>query len=288
MIRRSSLVCAILLINPFVCLAFQPQDVPELVKCPACKKEFEVFRGSFLLVACDNRSARTHHHAQQYQPSEGDLIFFNSGTLAKQLAFCLTCSGGFSQPTHVGVVVKDRDGELKLLQALDPIFKGPVHRREGYEPGRVCMTPNILDHLKQYPGSVWIRAYHDTMTPAQSASLTAWARRQAGKPYAVQKLPLPTLGLPVQTLHLLGPARTEADSWHCSGLATASLIIMGHFDHWDLRPGFTDPEDLFSDMLVDLSPVWKSPVRWTPRVYRLRNIETHREQRPVTKRVQAR
>ncbi len=249
-----------------VCLLAAKLEASEkrpAAECRLCQGGYQLVRGSFVdeLVHCV--CGRVHYVAKQYVPKEGDLVFFNSGGPIKQALWAITLSGGgYVLPTHVGIIVKDANGVASLLQAMDPDPMGTVARREGVEPGRVCMTSNVVSYLSHYPGKVWVRPYRRNLCPNHSAALTAWAIRQVGKPYAVEKLAHPTLGLPVQTMHFFGPAHTDASSWHCSGLVSAALVMMAHYGRWDLRPASTDPEDLFSDVILDLSPAWKPPVRW--------------------------
>ncbi len=207
--------------------------------------------------------------SESYEPREAALIFLNSGTLRKQVAFFIAASRGlYFLPTHVGIVVRDIDGLLALLQALDPVFKDfqtdEFYRNHQLRSGEVNITANFMWYLADYAqengGRVWVRRHLDSLKPEQSRDLTNWAYRQRRKPYGIPRLSLPVSGLPVQRLHLF-PSQTEANSWHCSGLVTAALISMDYFGPYQLRPAFTEPEDLFTDTVIDLSQNWDSPLR---------------------------
>ena len=195
--------------------------------------------------------------------SEGDIVFFQTKDTTWQTVFAAFGSPGV---THIGLVVRQDDGELGLLHALDPHFKikPSLRLRRGVTVGQVCWTPDVVDYLSEYDGRVFIRPYRSVFPANASRRLTEWAKRQVGKPYGVHKLGLPPIGLPVQSwFHLAGPAQVEDDSWFCSELIASALVVTRHLSPWHVRPVRTDPEDLFSDHWINLQPAWEPPLLWS-------------------------
>jgi len=197
-----------------------------------------------------------------HELSEADMIFFQTKDTMWQSVFATFGSPG---PTHVGLIVKTEDGELGLLQALDPHFKmKPTPRiRRGVRPGEVCWTPDLVNYLREYDGRIFVRPFRGTLPADASRRLTTWARHQVGKPYGLHKLGLPPIGLPIQSLHLGGPAQIEGDSWFCSELVASALVVTRHLSPWHVRPSRTDPEDLFTDRLLNLRSAWEAPLLWS-------------------------
>lgn len=223
----------------------------------------ESVRESFLQRWFRRRDGQWEQEFSAYQVGEGDLVFFQTNDPTWQNIFA---AGGSPGPTHVGLVVRGETGRLGLLQALDPQFKlKGMLKWPGATPGRVCWTPDVVGYLEQYPGKVWVRRHRAALPATVSQRLTAWAKRQLGKPYGLAKILHPPLGLPIQTTHLGGPARVEGDSWICSELVASALVVTRHFSHWHVRPSRVDPEDLFSDRLLNLKPAWEPPLRWSSR-----------------------
>ena len=159
------------------------------------------------------------------------------------------------------------DGELGLLQATDPqLMIKPTLEHPGYKPGHVCLSPDVTGFLRKYEGRIWVRPLRGPLHPATSQRLTEWARRQVGKPYGLDKLVGPPLGLPIQVLHLFGRAQVEGEWWFCSELTASALVVTGHLSQWHVRPCRVDPEDLFSDRLLKLQPAFEPPLLWSTRV----------------------
>ncbi len=198
----------------------------------------------------------------EHELSEGDMVFFQTKDTMWQSVFATFGSPG---PTHVGLIVKTEDGELGLLQALDPHFKMKPTPRilRGVRPGEVCWTPDLVNYLREYDGRIFVRPFRGTLPADASRRLTAWAMRQVGKPYGFHKLGLPPIGLPIQSLHLGGPAQVDGDSWFCSELVASALVVTRHLSPWHVRPSRTDPEDLFTDRLLNLRSTWETPHLWS-------------------------
>ena len=217
---------------------------------------------SLLLRWFRRPDGRFETHWAEHELSEGDIVFFQTKDTTWRSVFAAFGSPG---PTHVGLIIKKEDGELGLLQALDPHFKmKPTPRlRRGVRAGEVCWTPDLANYLSEYDGRIFVRPFRGTIPADVSCRLTAWAMRQIGKPYGLHKLGLPPIGLPIQSLHLGGPAQVEGDSWFCSELVASALVVTRHLSPWHVRPSRTDPEDLFTDRLLNLHSAWESPLLWS-------------------------
>ena len=210
------------------------------------------------------RDGRWEPYWSVHEVREGDLIFFQCKSQLWQAAFATFGSPG---PTHVAIVVKMDDGQLGLLQAVDPQLKvKPTLEHPGYKPGRVCLSPDVTGFLRQYDGRIWVRPLRGTLHPTTSQRLTAWARHQVGKPYGLDKLIGPPIGFPIQILHAGGPAQVDGNFWFCSELCASALVVTGHLSQWHVRPCRVDPEDLFSDRMLKLQPAFEPPLLWSTRV----------------------
>jgi len=202
-----------------------------------------------------------HSISEPYDFQEGDIVFFQSGSLAWQNLFSFHGSTG---PTHVGIAMRNETGEVGLLHALDPSFGKPVETGPGIHPGHVCWTPNMANYLSRYDGRIYIRRYRGAFPEQAGVVLRNWAARQIGKPYGLVKVSLPPTGLPIQVLHLGGSGQVETKSWFCSELVASALVVTGHLNPWHVRPVRTDPEDLYSDRWLALGTYWESPELWMP------------------------
>ena len=214
---------------------------------------------SFLLRLVRRPDGRPQPQWAEHELSEGDLVYFRTKDETWRSVFAAFGSPG---PTHIGMVVRQDDGELGLLHALDPNLKikSVVQRLRGVKPGQVCWTPNVVEYLDNYDGDVCVRPYRGAFPADASRRLTTWAKRQVGKPYGIHKLLLPPMGLPIQSLHFGGPAQVDGDSWFCSELVASALVVTRHLSPWHVRPVRTDPEDLFTDRLLNLRPHWEPPL----------------------------
>lgn len=200
----------------------------------------------------------------EYALREGDIVFFQNKSRLWQATFAAFGSPG---PTHVGIVVRMDDGELGLLQAADPQLKlKPASNHPGYKPGRVCWSPDVIGFLREYDGRICVRQLRSPLHPITSQRLTEWAKRQVCKPYGLDKVIGPPLGLPIQILHLGGKAQVEGEFWFCSELVSSALVVTGHLSQWHVRPSRVDPEDLFTDRLLNLQPAWEPPLLWSTRI----------------------
>jgi hypothetical protein len=206
-----------------------------------------------LQIACASARGKNLAVVEPYCPQEGDLVFFWSGCWLKRVAYRLFFVG---PPSHVGIVVLRPDGRLALLESNCDIF---AHL------WGVSLT-EIHPRLSGYAGPVWVRRLRCPLTPEQSCRLTQFALAQQAKPFALTHLLLPPLALPCNGPILarlqLFPACIDRKRWFCSSLVAASAVAIGFLDPYVVRPGFTDPRDLFVDRLLDLSPHWEKPISW--------------------------
>jgi len=224
----------------------------------------EQVQESFLLRWFRQRDGRWVDQWSAYEVREGDIVFFQNKSRVWQATFAAFGSPG---PTHVGIVIRMDNGELGLLQAADPQLKlKPASNHPGYKPGRVCWSPDVVGFLREYEGRICVRPLRGPLHPITSQRLTEWAKRQVGKPYGLDKVIGPPLGLPIQVLHLGGPAQVDGHFWFCSELVSSALVVTGHLSQWHVRPSRVDPEDLFSDRLLNLNPAWEPPLLWSTRV----------------------
>lgn len=227
-------------------------------------EQSEAASRSFLQRWFRRRDGRWEPYWSEYQVREGDIVFFQCKDRLWQAAFATFGSPG---PTHVAIAVRMDDGQLGLLQAVDPQLKlKPTLEHPGYKPGRVCWSPDVAGFLRKYEGRIWVRPHRGPLHPVASQRLTAWAKHQVGKPYGLDKVIGPPLGLPIQLLHLGGPARVDGHFWFCSELVASGLVVTGHLSPWHVRPSRVDPEDLFSDRLLHLQPAFEPPLLWSSRI----------------------
>lgn len=200
------------------------------------------------------RDGQWEQHWSVHDVREGDSIFFQCQSRLWQATFATFGSPG---PTHVAIVVKMDDGQLGLLQAVDPQLKiKPTLKHPDYKAGQVCLSPDVTGFLRQYDGRIWVRPLRGSLHQDTSQRLTAWARHQVGKPYGMDKLIGSPLGLPVQVLHLGGPAQVDGHWWFCSELVASGLVVTGHMSPWHVRPSRVDPllESPALNVFVDQVP----------------------------------
>lgn len=182
-----------------------------------------------------------------FQP--GDLILFRTEQRWTLILYRVFLADSI---THAGIVVRHPDGSLAILEA--PGVRYPV------------MLSEIDSRLTFYKGQAWVRHLHHPLTKAQSQRLTKFALAQQDKQFAVATILLPPWGKPVRKWgrRCAGPHALNSRRWFCSALCIGAGVAAGLLDPCNVRPLFTDPEDLFSDRYLDLSPIWKKPVSIQP------------------------
>jgi len=182
-----------------------------------------------------------------YVPQEGDLLFFSARAPLQTAGYVLIGSG---HPLHCGVVLRQSDGELGILES------------GGGDDMRVIIRPvdwRLLQYNREFKGSViWVRPIRRRLDADESFRLTQFAESQIGKPF-VSNLRFALFALPGRPLP---PTRTDQSKWFCSEIVAATLREAGI-----LAPGTRTsalvPTDLFEDKTLDLSDQWQSPHEWT-------------------------
>jgi hypothetical protein len=186
---------------------------------------------------------------EAYVPHPGDIILYSSHHLRSMFFYALAHTG---QPYHTGVVVSLPDGRPAILEA------GP------YDYVSVYLM-DLLPRLRTHDGSIWVRRRCVSLTPEQSARLTAFALEQTGKRFALFRVILEATPFRAHgSLHsrLFGSPRVDRRRWFCSELAIAALAVAGVVDPRIMQPNTVYPRDLFVDRPIDLKPCWEQPRLW--------------------------
>ncbi len=208
----------------------------------------------YLLVRPPGLGGALLEKAVAYVPREGDLIFYDDHNRAWTALFALAGTG---PPLHVGIVVKDRDGALVVLEA------GPD---DTLWVELLDVGPRLRQFDRDYRGTVTVRRCKRALTREQSAALTKFALAQKGKRYAA--LRLLQQGTLLRARGPLEPmlAKTHLDraSWICSELTVAAGTVVGLFDPKVVRSNVTYPRDLVDDRKHALGDVWEGPAEWRP------------------------
>ncbi|MBI3821731.1 MAG: hypothetical protein HY289_03520 [Planctomycetes bacterium] len=194
-----------------------------------------------------------------YLPQPGDVMLATDKNLFWKVTHDLALA---FEPHGSAIVVARSDGRLAILEA------GPNDTMR-------CSMVDMLPHLKEYAdkGPVWIRKRKTPLTAEQSACLTAFAERQDGKIFALQRLGLQLTPFrprgPLRTV-VLGKPRGDIKSYYCSELVLEACVAAGLVNPKTTRPGATYPHDLFFDRSFNpyinrhrpLECDWHPPARW--------------------------
>lgn len=190
--------------------------------------------------------------ALRYEPSVGDLVFFDDHN---PIWTALFVWAGTGPPLHMGIVVKKVDGSFAVLEA------GP--------DDTVWVTlQDLSTRLRQfersYHGTVTIRRCKKALPREACWAMTRFAYLQDGKPYAVARLLLQGTCLrsrgPVREW-FLGSTQLDRFSWICSELAVAAGTVGGLFPK-TVKANVTYPRDLFDNRRHDLSETWHDAAVW--------------------------
>ncbi len=210
----------------------------------------------WLKVEKKTANNKRQHEVIPYVPREGDLVFYDDRSILWTILFTWAGSG---PPLHMGIVVKETDGNRAILEA------GP--------DDTVWVSLLDLDkRLRQFTednhgGTISIRRCKKTLTKEQSASLTKFAQAQDGKRYAVGRLLLEGTCLrvrgPIREL-VLGKTYLDRDSWMCAELAVAAGSLVKLIDPDAVRANATYPQDIVDNHRHDLSGNWHDPAVWSP------------------------
>jgi len=198
--------------------------------------------------------------AEAYLPQPGDIMLRLDGSIFWRVTHYLALA---FNPNGSGIVFARPDGSLAVLEAgaNDTMWVGTV---------------DLLPHLQEYAaaGQVWIRKRRVPLTPEESCRLTAFALRQDGKLFALQRLgvqltPFRTRG-PLRT-YVVGRPHGDRHSYFCSELVCEACVAAGLLDPQRTRPSATYPHDLFFgsslnpfiNSHLDVNAGWYPPARWT-------------------------
>ncbi len=195
-----------------------------------------------------------------YMPRPGDIMLATD----KNFFWKITHDLAFAfEPHGSAIFFTKSDGSLAILEA-------------GPNDTMFIRNLDAIPHLVEYAnkGPVWIRKRRVPLTEEQSCQLTAFAERQNGKWFALQRLglqltPFRTRG-PVRT-YFMGKPHGDRISYFCSELVTEAMVASGLLDREIARPSATYPHDLFFEHSFNpyierhyhLGACWYPPARWT-------------------------
>ncbi|MFO0880914.1 MAG: hypothetical protein U0840_26615 [Gemmataceae bacterium] len=182
-----------------------------------------------------------------YHPQEGDLVFFTSTSPLFGIVFGV---GRTSHPYHVGMVVRDRSGQLVIFEA------------GGTQEYLVVLKP-IVERMTDYVTKrsyrrIWVRRIREPLTPEQSLCLTQFAHAQEGKSFACC-FRMAAHALPGRPLI---PTHPNQHGWFCAELVSETMRVMGLCSAGHMVPHKTTPRDLFYDRR-DISCGWHAPETWS-------------------------
>ncbi len=187
-------------------------------------------------------------HSHPYTPREGDLVMMTSRSCSYTFAYTISGAG---HPLHIGMVVRNACGELRLLES------GML------EGKRVTMRP-VISRICEYladskDGLIWIRQTCEPLSEHQSQALTAFAESQCGKEFAQIRASM--FILPFDAKLTTTP---NQERWFCSELVVQALKQMGMVCP-NVRPANILPDDIYHNRRVDLSPYYLASQQWTPK-----------------------
>jgi hypothetical protein len=216
--------------------------------------------GSFLYRPAYCLDNELRGPAEAYLPQPGDIMLRMDGSKFWRITHYMALA---FDPNGSGIVFARPDGSLAVLEA-------------GPNDTMWVQTLDLLPHLMEYAaeGKVWIRKRCVPLTAEQSTQLTAFALRQDGKLFALQRLgvqltPFRTRG-PIRTC-FIGRPHGDRLSYFCSELVCEACVAAGLLDPERTRPSATYPHDLFFgrsynlfiNSHLDVNANWEPPARWT-------------------------
>ena len=149
--------------------------------------------------------------------------------------------------THAVIVVKNSNGELRVLSA---------------EKGDLVRLFALEEYFAFGTERIYVRQVSEPLSPEASERLTRFAEAQAGKPYAqfryLIKVPFVTPIISDVSKGLRLDELYAGEEWFCSELVVAAGQVAGLLNG-HIRPLSTDPGDLFH--LKGRS--WKRPLEWS-------------------------
>jgi hypothetical protein len=188
---------------------------------------------------------------EPYQPREGDILFFDD--MSKWWTF-LYAIASTAPPFHAGLVVKQPDGTPAVLES------GPDDTLHVY-------VLEASQRLHSFEGVLQVRRCKVALTPEQSQQLTAFAKAQEGKRYAMWRLLLQ--GTPCKsrgTLRAKMFAKTyhDRDRWLCAEIVVTGAELMGLLDESQIKGTNTYPLDIVDDHMYNLSGTYEPAGYWSP------------------------
>lgn len=183
-------------------------------------------------------------------PREGDMVFMTSPDPGQTITYALARTW---HPFHSGLVVRRPNGELALLES-----GGALTLEVSISPILGRLNRDDLVAERRF---IWVRRYKGTITPAQSAAMTAYAEAQVGKPF----VPYSRLAWFWLPFHIAPkPTTVDQKNWFCSEVVSAVLHEGNILPPNKFRPGSITPRDLFMDRhSKDISDIWHAPLPWS-------------------------
>ncbi|MSQ94513.1 MAG: hypothetical protein EXR98_08145 [Gemmataceae bacterium] len=207
----------------------------------------------YLKVEKKTEKGKPQHAIVRYAPREGDLIFYDDRNIGWTILFAYAGTG---PPLHMGMVVKQTDGKLAVLEA------GPD---DTVWVKLLPLDKRLPQFNEDFKGTIQIRRCKKELTAEQSKALTKFAEAQDGKRYAIARLLLQGTSLrsrgPVREL-VLGRTVLDRDSWICSELSVAAGTVVKLFDPKVVYANVAYPRDLVDNERYDLSASWHEAAVW--------------------------
>lgn len=194
----------------------------------------------------------------QYQPEEGDIVIFRGWRLLQRpvrsiLQRPVQKMATWSNQLHVGIIVCDDQGRLRLLEA---------DRNKGVQ---LHSPLSYMYNWQLYYGEVWVRRRQEPLTGEQSRALTEFALNHQGEEYA----PLWEVANYIFSAPLVEelPALTEpfdrgseSQRWFCSKLVVEAIRSAGLISPLASGAG-SAPKHLAKETFC-LYPDWDQIYQW--------------------------
>ena len=201
-----------------------------------------------LAVAAENRVENAPYH-----PQPGDLCICDDFNRFRHAVYRLA---GTAAPTHVCMVIADRDGKPAVLDIGGPkLITSKV------------LIMDVEMRFLTYPGDIQVRRLKQPLTPEQSRELTEFAYAQEGKGFALSRVILQ--GTPLSARKGLRKtlfAKTDFNRtrWFCSEIVVAAGTRAQIFNPREVFANATYPRDLAFDETINLSTLYHPASMWSP------------------------
>jgi len=180
-----------------------------------------------------------------YLPREGDIVITTSCCHHVRL-FKLAGTG---HPLHVGLLVKNENGELTFFEST------VVDRGVTMFPAEERFQHFIDNHRSPL---IWVRPIREPLTPEQSQKLTQFALSQQKKGFAFMRSA--AFVLPVERIH---KTSTKQWTWFCTEL-TIEGVCQAELLSTQVNPATILPEDIYHNRKIDLNGGWLPATTWAP------------------------